>query len=110
MSAKLSLYALERERRGFDSLPASSKKNPQPKNKLAKRHRGGLMTIYSICYRVRRGGLIYPFTPSTMSFPARYLRNIEEYEENERCFGEGKGVKERANQNFVLLPWYVDNS
>lgn len=24
--------------------------NPLPKNKLAKRHRGGFMTIYSICY------------------------------------------------------------
>lgn len=45
-----------------------------------------------------------------MSFPGGYLRHAGEYEENERCFGEEKGVKERANQNVLVLPWYVDNS
>lgn len=36
-------------------------------------------------------------------------RHAEGYEGNERCFGEGKEVKERANQNVLVL-WYVDNS
>lgn len=30
-------------------------------------------------------------------------RHAEGYEENERCFGEGKGVKERANHFFLVL-------
>lgn len=37
-------------------------------------------------------------------------RHAEGYEEKERCFGEGSGVKERANQNVLVLQWYVDNS
>lgn len=56
------------------------------------------------------GGLNSPFSTRTVSFPGGHWRHTVEYEENQRCFGEGKGVNERANQNVLVLPWYVDNS
>lgn len=37
-------------------------------------------------------------------------RHAVGYEEKQRCFGEAKGVKERANPNVLVLPWYDDNS
>lgn len=53
------------------------------------------------------GGLNSPFSTCTMSFPCGHT---VQYEENQRCFGKGKGVNERANQSVLVLPWFVDNS
>lgn len=53
------------------------------------------------------GGLNSPFLHVQCNFPCEHT---VQYEENQRCFGKGKGVNERANQSVLVLPWFVDNS
>lgn len=101
ISAKLSLHALERERRG-PILVLLQAQNPQPKNKLAKRHRGGIMTIYSICYWVKEGGWIPLFLQTQCHF-LDIWDTLKSMKRRRVVLARGKGWKRGLTRMFLCF-------